>query len=382
MEDLSSVRAEIDSIDKGIVELFEQRMECADKVGAYKAAHNLPILDRGRERQHLSDIAQSVPDDLRTYTEVLFQLLMEASRERQGAKQPNEEGASDLAAIDAAVASTPELFPRDAYVACQGVEGAYSQFAAERIFKHPNISYFESFEAVFRAVETGFSRYGVLPIENSTAGSVNKVYDLMMEHNFHVVRTTRVKIDHNLLGKPGAKAEDIREVYSHEQAINQCAEFLERRGIKTHVCENTAMAAKLVAQSDRTDIGALSSRACAQLYGLSVLMRDVQDRDDNYTRFACISKDLEIYPGANRTSLMIVVNHEPGALYRVLSKFYVLDINIIKLESRPIPGRDFEFMFYFDIDCPVAAPEFRTLMASIGDACEEYRYLGSYTEAV
>jgi chorismate mutase/prephenate dehydratase len=204
----------------------------------------------------------------------------------------------------------------------------------------------------------------------------------MMQHDFHIVRTTRVKIDHNLLAKPGTRLEDIHEVYSHEQAITQCANFLEAHGITAHVCENTAMAAQLVAQSDRTDVGALSSRTCAALYGLDVLQRDVQDRDDNFTRFACISKDLEIYPGANRTSLMIIVNHEPGALYQVLAKFYALDINIIKLESRPIPGRDFEFMFYFDIDCPVAAPEFRTLISSIGDSCEEYRYLGSYTEVV
>jgi chorismate mutase/prephenate dehydratase len=235
---------------------------------------------------------------------------------------------------------------------------------------------------VFRAVETDFSRYGVLPIENSTAGSVNKVYDLMMQHDFHVVRTTRVKIDHNLLAKPGTAIEQIHDVYSHEQAINQCAGFIERMGLTPHVVENTAMAAKSVADSDRPDVAALSSRACAQLYGLDVLMRDVQDRDDNYTRFACISKSLEVYPGADRTSLMIVVDHRPGTLFKVLAKFYALDINIIKLESRPIPGRDFEFMFYFDVECPVTAPEFRTLMATIGDACEECRYLGSYSEVL
>lgn len=382
MSDLNQLRSEIDDIDGQILDLFQRRMDCAEKIGAYKRENQLPVLDRSRERQHLADLAADVDPELRTYTEVLFQLLMEASRERQAVAAPNEAGTQTLKKIDEARESTPELFPRDAYVACQGVEGAYSQFAAERIFKHPLISYFESFEAVFRAVETGFSAYGVLPIENSTAGSVNKVYDLMMEHDFHVVRTTRVKIDHNLLAKPGTDIASIHEVFSHEQAINQCAGFLESHNIKAHVCENTAMAAKMVAESDRDDVGALSSRACAELYGLDVLQRDVQDRDDNFTRFACISKSLEVYPGANRTSLMIVVNHEPGALYRVLAKFYALDINIIKLESRPIPGRDFEFMFYFDIDCPVAAPEFRTLISSIGDACEECRYLGSYTEVV
>ncbi|MCI2159294.1 MAG: chorismate mutase [Olsenella sp.] len=382
MEDLSDIRHEIDSIDNSILDLFERRMGCAERVAAYKHAHSLPVLDRSREREHMAALADKAPEDLRTYTEVLFQLLMEASRARQGQRLAAEHAPETLAKIDHARETTPDLFPRDAYVACQGVEGAYSQFAADRIFKHPLISYFESFEGVFRAVETDFSRYGVLPIENSTAGSVNKVYDLMMQHDFHIVRTTRVKIDHNLLAKPGTSIEQVHDVYSHEQAISQCAGFIERMGLIPHVVENTAMAAKSVADSDRADVAALSSRACAQLYGLDVLMRDIQDRDDNYTRFACISKSLEVYPGADRTSLMIVVDHQPGSLFQVLAKFYALDINIIKLESRPIPGRDFEFMFYFDVECPVTAPEFRTLMATIGDVCEECRYLGSYSEVL
>ena len=382
MEDLSDIRHEIDDIDSSILDLFERRMDCAERVAAYKRANNLPVLDRSREREHMAALADRAPEDMRTYTEVLFQLLMEASRAHQGKRLAADHAPAILAKIDQAREKTADLFPRDAYVACQGVEGAYSQFAADRIFKHPLISYFESFEGVFRAVESDFSRYGVLPIENSTAGSVNKVYDLMMQHDFHVVRTTRVKIDHNLLAKPGTTVDQIRDVYSHEQAINQCAAFIERMGLTPHVVENTAMAAKSVAESDRTDVAALSSRACAQLYGLDVLMRDVQDRDDNYTRFACISKSLEVYPGADRTSLMIVVDHQPGSLFKVLAKFSALDINIIKLESRPIPDRDFEFMFYFDIDCPAASPEFFTLVRSLESTCEEFRYLGSYSEVI
>lgn len=382
MEDLSDIRHEIDDIDNAILDLFQKRMDCAERVAAYKRTNNLPVLDRSRERAHMAALADKAPEDLRTYTEVLFQLLMEASRARQGKRLAAEHAPKALAAIDQACETTADLFPREAYVACQGVEGAYSQFAADRIFKHPLISYFESFEGVFRAVETDFSRYGVLPIENSTAGSVNKVYDLMMQHDFHIVRTTRVKIDHNLLAKPGTTVEQIHDVYSHEQAINQCAGFIERMGLTPHVVENTAMAAKSVADSDRTDVAALSSRACAQLYGLDVLMRDVQDRDDNYTRFACISKQLEIYPGADRTSLMVVTPNDPGSLYKVLARFYALDVNLLKLESRPIPNSDFDFMFYFDVDCSVAAPEFPKLIASLDDVCEEYRYLGSYTELV
>ncbi|WP_373576795.1 bifunctional chorismate mutase/prephenate dehydratase [Parafannyhessea umbonata] len=381
MEDLSDIRKEIDSIDTQIVELFKRRMSCADAVAAYKRAHDLPVLDRSRERELLSRRAAQVPEDMKVYTEVLFELLMEASRNRQGERLGT--GGHTVEQIRDALAHSPELFPRDAYVACQGVEGAYQQIATDRIFRHANIGYFDTFDAVFRAVEENYADFGVLPIENSTAGSVNQVFDLMMRHNFHIVRTCRLKVDHNLLAKPGCGLGDIRHIYSHEQAINQCGEFLSSlEGVTVHACENTAMASKMVAESERRDVAALASRACARIYGLDVLASSAQDQGNNYTRFACISKDLSIYPGADRSTFMLVVNHEPGALYKVLAKFYDLDINIIKLESRPIPDRDFEFMFYFDIDCPAASPEFFTLVRSLESTCEEFRYLGSYSEVI
>ena len=381
MEDLSDIRKEIDSIDTQIVELFKRRMSCADAVAAYKRAHDLPVLDRSRERELLSRRAAQVPEDMKVYTEVLFELLMEASRNRQGERLGT--GGHTVEQIRDALAHSPELFPRDAYVACQGVEGAYQQIATDRIFRHANIGYFDTFDAVFRAVEENYADFGVLPIENSTAGSVNQVFDLMMRHNFHIVRTCRLKVDHNLLAKPGCGLGDIRHIYSHEQAINQCGEFLSSlEGVTVHACENTAMASKMVAESERRDVAALASRACARIYGLDVLASSAQDQGNNYTRFACISKDLSIYPGADRSTFMLVVNHEPGALYKVLAKFYDLDINIIKLESRPIPDRDFEFMFYFDIDCPAASPEFFTLVRSLESTCEEFRYLGTYSEVI
>lgn len=381
MRDLSEVRTDLDRIDSEILRLFQERMACADEVAAYKSAHGLPILDKARERQKLAAVAESVPPEHRNYAQVLMGLLMEAAR----AQEYEDTGITSNVGnrIQEAIAHAPRLFPQTAYVACQGVEGAYSQIAADRIFKHPTISYFDSFEGVFRAVEEGFSQFGVLPVENSTAGTVNQVYDLMMQHNFSIVRSTRIKIDHNVLAKPGCALEDIHDIYSHEQAIRQSRAFLsEHPGMKVHIVENTAMAARAVAESERSDVAALSSRACAELYGLDILARSVQDTGNNFTRFACIAKDLTIYPGADRSSLMLIVNHEPGALYKVLSRFYALDINLVKLESRPLPMRDFEFMFYFDIECPVEAPEFATLINSLGDICEEYRYLGSYREIV
>lgn len=381
MQDLSEIRKRIDAIDTQICDLFSRRMQCTHEVAEYKRANNKPVLDRGRERAKLADVASKVPESLRDYSQVLFNLIMEISRAQQSAE--NNQDSPLAGQIARAVSDTPALFPRSAFVACQGVEGAYSQHAADRLFKHATINYFEEFEGVFRAVDQGFCKYGVLPVENSTAGTVNQVYDLMMRHKFSIVRSVRIKVDHNLLALPGAKLEGIRDIYSHQQAINQSRQFLDSLpNVTVHVAENTAAAAKMVAESGRTDVAALSSRSCAELYNLVALARNVQDSDANYTRFACIAKDLEIYPGADRTSLMVVTKNDPGSLYKVLARFYALDINLVKLESRPIPNSDFDFMFYFDVECPVAAPEFASLIASLNDVCEEYRYLGSYSELV
>ena len=263
------------------------------------------------------------------------------------------------------------------------MEGAYSEQACEKLFKRPNTFFFSSFEAVFSAIEKGLCRYGVLPLENSTAGSVNAVYDLMMRHNFRIVRSVRIKIDHNLLANPGAKIENIREIYSHEQAISQCAKFLDAMpGVKITACENTAAAAEAVAKSERTDVAAISSYNCVELYGLERLAADIQDRSNNYTRFICISKKLEIYPGADKTSLMLVLPHRPGALYQILGRFYALGMNLIKLESRPLPDREFEFMFYFDLETSVYSDEFIRLVDDLDAICEEFQYLGSYSEVI
>ncbi len=381
MQDLSEIRHEIDGIDDEIVDLFQKRMTLADEIGAYKRENDLPVLDRARERAKLAEMASKVPEDLQDNVSVLFQLIMEASRTRQ--YELVNRDTELLEAIERAQQETPQLFPQQAFVACQGVEGAFSQIAADKLFKRPSISYFDTFDGVFRAVEQGFCQFGILPVENSTAGSVNQVYDLMMQHDFHIVRSVRLKVDHNLLAKPGTKLADVREIYSHQQAISQCQTFLAGLdGVQVHVCDNTAMAARAVAESDRNDVAAISSRSCAELYDLDFLERSIQDKGNNYTRFVCVEKGLEIYPGADRTSLMIVVSHTPGSLNRVLSRFYSLDINILKLESRPLPDRDFEFMFYFDLESQVNAPEFKTLLSSLGDVCEEFRYLGSYTEVV
>lgn len=371
----------MDACNKQILEAFEHRMDIASCIGDVKRSLGLRVTDPRRERQILSAIADQASPEFKSYATVLFSLLMEVSSAYQEHRMRPTSPLRER--IEQALETTPKLFPQFASVACQGVDGAYSQLAAEKIFKRPNITFYRNFEGVFQAVESGTCEYGVLPIENSSAGTVNAVYDLMMEHDFHIVRTYRLKVDHNVLANEGATLEGITEIYSHQQAINQCARYLEGMPhVKVTPVTNTAEAARMVAESGRTDVAALSSRACASLYGLSVLARQVNDSDNNYTRFACITKDLQVFPGADRTSLMMVAPHEPGALYKVLARFYALDINLTKLQSRPILGQDFEFMFYFDLDASVYSPEFASLVCELEDFCDDFKYLGTYSELV
>ena len=379
--DISELRSQIDAIDDQLVQLFAQRMDVAAQIADYKKEQNMPIFVPAREREKLMDVAEKAGPEMANYTRVLYSMLFELSRSYQSKR--NNTLSSLYSQITQAIENTPKLFPQAPMVACQGVEGAYSQIACEKMFKSPFIMYFKNFEGVFTAIEKGLCQYGILPIENSTAGSVKKVYDLMIRHNFSIVRSFRLKIDHNLLAAPGASLDSIKEIYSHEQAINQCSEFLcGMKGIKVIPVENTAVAAEMVAKSGRTDIAAISSRSCAELYGLKALAASIQDKGNNHTRFICISKNLEVYPGSDKTSIMMILNHRPGALYRVLARLYVLGINVTKLESRPLPDRDFEFMFYFDLETSIYSEEFVQLMCELDDLCEEFKYLGSYSEVV
>ena len=377
--DLLDYRNEIDEIDRKMVELFTRRMDIAADIGRYKQEKNLPVYDPQRERQKLGDLTALTREDLNSSVEGLYSTIFELSRSYQRMLHPRATVLRDQ--IEAAIQNTPRLFPERALVACQGVEGAYSQQACEKVFKRPQIMYFNSFEGVFSAINKGLCPYGILPLENSTAGSVNKIYDLMMEYNFHIIRSTRIKVDHSLLVLPGVKKEEVREVFSHEQALSQCTEFLEgMKGVRITPCANTAAAAKMVFESGRRDAAAISSRSCAQIYGLDCLADSIQNQGSNYTRFICIAKDLEIYPGSDTTSVMMTLPHRPGSLYRALSRFNALGINIQKLESRPLPGSDFEFMFYFDFEASVYSPEFLSFFEDIDGIATRFVYLGSYLE--
>lgn len=378
---LEESRKKIDETDKQLVNLFKERMETAADVAEYKRKNGLPIHDPARERQLLAKIAELSGSEFSDYGKVLYSTILSLSKSYQRALLGVE---SDVyTKIQKALDETNKVFPETAKVACQGVEGAYSGIAAGRLFALPDITYCPSFDSVFDALDKGECEYGVLPLENSTAGSVVKIYDLMMHHNFNIVRSIRIKIDHCLLAKRGTKPEDIKEVFSHEQAINQCSQFIkEHPEIKFTPVANTAVASKAVATSERNDVAALSSRQCAELYGLNNLISSVQDQGNNYTRFICISKKLEIYPGADKTTIMAATGDTPGALYQLLSLFFAHGINITKLESRPMPTRDFEYIFYLDLDVSIYSPKLKTVLSELERYSGEFRYLGSYTESV
>ncbi len=355
-----------EQLDKQIAELVSQRI-----------AMDAP---RDYERHFVYALNNENDATMTTLEKTLFRTLYGLSHSYTSAHTPN---ASVLdKTIKNALENTPNTFPDTAFVACQGIEGAYSQIACDKLFANADIMYFRTFDGVFQAVEAGLCKYGVLPIENSSYGSVTQVYDLMKSHKFHIVRAMKLQISHRLLAKPGVKFEDITEVYSHSQAIGQCSAFLrDNKNIKVNIVANTAVAAQMVKDSDRTDIAAISSPDCALLYGLDVIRNDIQNSDHNYTRFIVICKDLEIYPGADKASIMISLGHTPGSLSDLLSRFSALGLNLTKLESRPIVGRDFEFMFYLDVQASVYSEEFINLLCQFDSEPNEFTFLGSYKES-
>lgn len=378
---LDQLRTQIDDIDTQITDLFKKRMETALEVAKYKQENGIPVLNDRREKEVLHKVSEQIGEPFDGYARLLFNTIFDASRSCQNNYLARR---SDLAArIDKAVDETPKLFPKKAIVACQGVPGANSQAACEKLFEVPNIMFFNSFEGVFNAVEKGLCQYGILPIENSSYGSVGSVYDLMQNYNFHIVKSIRLRISHNLMAKPGTKMSDIKEIFSHEQAIGQCGEFLKTlKDVKITVCENTAVAAKMVAESERKDVAAISAKDCLELYGLELLKKHIQVTDNNYTRFICISKKLEIYPGSNRISLILSLPHIPRSLYHTIAKFAALGVNLTKLESRPIPGSDFEFLFYFDLEASVYSPELINLLSELENQPETFVFLGCYAETI
>ena len=378
--ELSEIRKKIDALDDEIVGLYLKRMNLSAEVAAEKAKIGKSVADKEREREIIYRLARKVPEEFAPYLKELYETVFFTGKAYQSALigKTSETVIRLRELISAGLCN----LPASATVACQGVKGAFGATAARKFFTATDVLYVKNFAGVFGAVENGLCEYGVLPIENSTAGSVLEVYDLMCKHNFHIVRSTRVKVAHCLAALPSADIKDIKKVISHPQALMQCDEFIKDSGFKAEADENTAVAAKRVAESGDKTVAALCSKDCADIYGLKVLAENVQTSDANYTRFILIEKDLRVYKGADKISVMTSLPHEPGSLNRILGRFSALGLNLTKIESRPIVGSDFEFMFYFDFDGDCTDTDVQNLIAELENQSDNFAFLGAYKEKI
>jgi len=374
---LEEVRKEIDEIDEKLLDLFLRRMELAKAAMQQKKHSGKPIIDKSREREILNKVSQK-SGEMSVYSRRLFKELMALSRSYQGSISNGE---TQLSKVVKSALIYDRVFPKSATVACQGIEGANSQQAADRLFPQGNIMYFASFEEVGEAVRSGVCDFGVLPIENSANGSVHAVYDILKDGGLNVVRSIKFCVHHELLAKQGTKLSDVKEIISHEQALGQCSNYLKKIGdsVKISPCANTALAAKIASENE--GIAAISSPACAELYGLCrVAEESIQNSDNNYTRFVCVSAKPAIYPGANRLSFMATLKHEPGELYKLISIIDAMDVNLSKLESKPIVGRDFDFMFFINVEANVLESGIIAMLEEIERNSESFVFLGNYQE--
>ncbi len=377
--DIKDLRKEIDEIDDGIARLFVKRMKVVDEVAKYKSEHNLGAENTLREKEIILRVTDEMPSDIKIYGKELYTTLMDTSKAYQwrriGVTSPVR------MAVEEQILSGIKKFPDSATVAVQGIAGSYSSIATDKLFKLPKAVFFKDFDAVFSAVEKGLCEYGILPIENSSVGSVTKVYDLMREHKFYIVRAVKLHVKHCLLAPKGVKLEDVKEVFSHEQAIGQCEKFLKTLdGVKLTVCSNTAVGAKMISETNRRDVACISSRECAGIYDLDVLCDNIQDNDQNFTRFIVISKNLRIFEDNNKISIMCNLPHEAGSLNKTLNKFSILGLNLTKLESRPILNSSFEFSFYFDVEAKIEKKEVLNLIGELDSSNKDFVFLGSYKE--
>ena len=373
--ELSEVRKEIDAIDSQLLSLFKQRMNCARQVAEIKAEKGLPILNPGREEEILNRRA-SEAGELGDSARVLFSTLMELSRSLQHQLLQTENPLAQL--LD----SAETVLPSTGRIACQGIADAYSHKAAVRCFPGCQPEFFAKWEDVFHALESGRADFGVLPVENSSAGAVSEVYDLILKYRYYIVGAVELTVNHCLAAKPGTAREEIRRVVSHPQALAQCEKFLKENGYQSVSCSNTAVAAQHVAEEPERDCAALCSETAAEHAGLVVLQHAVQDCTANCTRFVVVSRRLILPENGDKISLCFSLPHVTGSLYRVLARFAAMGLNLTKIESRPIAGKAFEYLFYLDFTGSVHSESTRRLLGSLSKELPGFSFLGNYRELV
>lgn len=374
--DLLDLRKEIDKIDEQLIPLLLKRMNISQQVAKYKVERGIPVLNAEREQQILDNVAEKCGEQGDTIKTV-FSATMDASRALQ---HKIIGGGKKLRDTITNAMSDEKLTAEGQAVACQGVDGAYSGVTANRLFPNSPVKFYKQFEDVFEAVNKGDAKFGVIPVENSTAGSVHESYDLIMKYRFYVVGAYDLKIEHCLCAKENTKYEDIVEVYSHPQALSQCNNFLKNFDFTGVNFTNTAAAAKFVAESGKDNIGVICSELAAKKYGLRILKRNIQNNNNNRTRFIVISRELLIDKDADKISLIFSAPHTTGSLYRVLGRFSMAGLNLTKIESRPIENENFSYHFYVDVMGSVRDESTLDLVCALSDELPEFEFLGNFFE--
>ena len=342
MGNLEDYRREIDSIDRELIALFEKRMNVAIKVGEYKKERNLPIFDAKREEEVIEKNINLLSN--REYSEItrdFFEKVMELSRSLQAdLMERNKDNIKD------------NIIEGKVKIGYQGVEGSFSEEALRKYFNsYDSIKNYEEFKDVFNALENNYIQYAILPIENSYTGAITEVYDLLVKYNFYIVGEECIKIDQNLMGISGTNIDEIEEIYSHPQGFEQSRGFLSRYDkIKLIPYHNTAISAKLVSDLKDRKKAAIGSKRAANIYGLSILKENINDKKDNHTKFIIIGKELKYNDSSNKISVVFSLEDKAGTLYKLLRHFAENHINMIKIESRPNKHESWKYLLYVDFE--------------------------------
>ncbi len=376
MESLEVLRKKLDSIDDQIAALYEQRMKVCGEVGEYKVKAGRKVFDRQREKEKLADVASKVSGDFnKKGIQELYQQLMSMSRKLQYQQLVEAGALGRLPFI-----RINDLDKDNARVVFQGTEGAYSQAAMYQFFgENVNSFHVRTFREAMEAIEEGAADYAVLPIENSTAGPVIEMYDLLDEFENYIVAETILPVVHTLAGLPGAKLSDIKRVYSKTEALMQTSRFLDDHADWQKISVvNTAIAAKKVLEEDDISQAAVCSSYAAQVHGLSVLVDGINDDADNSTRFIVVTNQKVFLKDASKISIRFELPHQSGSLYGILSHFIYNDLNMTKIESRPIKGRPWEYCFFVDFEGNLEDPAVKNAVRGLREESQNLRILGNY----
>lgn len=373
--DLTELREQIDEIDAQIVSLYEQRMEVCRNVAEYKLGTGRKVFDSKREAEKIEKVKAMTHNEFNSQgVEELFEQLMSMSRKLQYRMIAEKEGTGRLPFI-----GVEHFDTADARVVFQGSEGSYSQEAMFRFFgEQVNSIHVDTFRDAMSAIDEGRADYAVLPIENSTAGIVSEIYDLLVEYENYIVAEQILKIEHCLLALPGAKKEDITRVYSHPQSLMQCARYLQGTEWQQISMKNNAFAAEKVAREKDKTQAAIAGAHAAAAYGLTVLERGINQSDTNSTRFIIVTNQKIFKKDAGKISLCFEIPHRSGSLYHILSHFIYNGLNMTKIESRPIEDRNWEYRFFIDFEGNLADSAVKNALRGLREETRNMKILGNY----